>query len=346
MKHARTISKLMKTRSIQAQSLLKISLISFSFASVASFCVLATFTAGGLGSLSVQIMPITVLAICLGVIQSAGVALTVYWLFLRPLHQLEQEMATLAADPELILPTDEDITGHNQDIARLRAQILSLSTAVRQTIRQRQRLADVGEAVAKINHDLRNMLASAMLVIDQLENSSDPRVSEAAPVVIKATEQASLLCQNMLDYLTELPSPEPSIVVVDDLIEDLQKTTDLQINWQGPTSLNIDKMMIHRLLFNLARNARQAGATTLAIDIWQAGHLAVIDVSDNGPGIPKEMRQSLFRAFASGQPTGYGLGLAICLDMALALGGRLRPSRSIGEGSEFRLQLPAGCLLA
>ena len=90
MKHARTISKLMKTRSIQAQSLLKISLISFSFASVAIFCVLAAFTACGLGSLSVQIMPITVLAICLGVIQSAGVALTVYWLFLRPLHQLEQ----------------------------------------------------------------------------------------------------------------------------------------------------------------------------------------------------------------------------------------------------------------
>ena len=135
-------------------------------------------------------------------------------------------------------------------------------------------------------------------------------------------------------------------MVVDDLIEDLQKTTDLQINWQGPTSLNIDKMMIHRLLFNLARNARQVGAATLAIDIWQAGHLAVIDVSDNGPGIPEEMRQSLFRAFASGQPAGYGLGLAICLDMALALGGRLRLSRSTDEGSEFRLQLPAGCLLA
>ena len=65
MKHTRTISKLMKTRSIQAQSLLKISLFSFSFASVASFCVLATFAAGGLGSLSVQIMPFTVLAICL-----------------------------------------------------------------------------------------------------------------------------------------------------------------------------------------------------------------------------------------------------------------------------------------
>ena len=334
----------MKKRSIQAQSLLKISLITFSFASLASFCVLVGFTAAGLASPSIEILPIAALALSLGVIQTVGVALLVYGLFSRPLHQLEQEMAALAADPELILPTDEDITGHNQDIQRLRAQILSLSTAVRQTIRQRQRLADVGEAVAKINHDLRNMLASAMLVIDQLENSSDPRVSEAAPVVIKATEQASLLCQNMLDYLTEMPRPEASIVAVDELIEDLQNTTDLQINWQGPTSLNIDKMMIHRLLFNLARNARQAGASRLEIDIWQAGHLAVIDVADNGPGIPEEMRQSLFRAFASGQPTGYGLGLAICLDMALALGCRLRLSRSTDEGSEFRLQLPASCL--
>ena len=255
-------------------------------------------------------------------------------------------LSALAADPELILPTDEDITGHNQDIQRLLAQILSLSTAVRQTIRQRQRLADVGEAVAKINHDLRNMLASAMLVIDQLENSSDPRVSEAAPVVIKATEQTSLLCQNMLDYLTEMPRPEASIVAVDELIEDLQNTTDLQINWQGPTSLNIDKMMIHRLLFNLARNTRQAGASRLAIDIWQAGHLAVIDVADNGPGIPEEMRQSLFRAFASGQPTGYGLGLAICLDMALALGGRLRchAVQTRAASSDYNCP-PAVCLV-
>ena len=346
MRTARNHSKLMIKRKIQAQSLLKISLISFSFASLASFCVLVSFSAAGLGSPFVQLMPIAALALSLGVIHSLGVVLLIYGLFLRPLHQLEQEMAALASDPELILPSDDDISSHNQDIQRLRTQILSLSTAVRQTIRQRQRLADIGEAVAKINHDLRNMLASAMLVIDQLEHSSDPRVSEAAPVVIKATEQASLLCQNMLDYLTEMPRPEAQIVAVEELVQDLQNTTELQINWQGPDRLYIDKMMIHRLLFNLARNAGQAGATILNIDIWQAGHLAVIDMSDNGPGIAADMRQSLFRAFASGQPTGYGLGLAICLDMALALGGRLRLSRSTDQGSEFRLQLPASCLSA
>lgn len=336
----------MKKHIIGPQSLLKTGLITFIFGALASFFVLAAFRFAGLDGLSLQMPQLAALACGLGFVQSLGVSTALYLLFLRPLHQLEQEMAALAADPELILPTDEPAASHNQDIQRLRTQILNLSKSVRHTIRQHQRLADVGEAVAKINHDLRNMLASAMLVIDQLENSSDPRVYEAAPVVIKATEQASLLCQNMLDYLTELPRPEPRLMHLPELIEDLRQTTDLQISWHGPDKLTIDKMMFHRLLFNLARNARQAGATGLTIDIWQAGHLAVIDVSDNGPGIPEDLRQSLFRAFASGQPTGYGPGLAICLDMALALGGRLRLSRSTEDGSEFRLQLPAACLSA
>ena len=68
----------MKTRSIQAQSLLKISLITFGVASLASFCVLAAVTAAGLVGLPAQFLPITVLALCLGVIQSLGVTLTVY----------------------------------------------------------------------------------------------------------------------------------------------------------------------------------------------------------------------------------------------------------------------------
>ncbi|MDP6218059.1 MAG: histidine kinase dimerization/phospho-acceptor domain-containing protein, partial [Alphaproteobacteria bacterium] len=78
-------------------------------------------------------------------------------------------------------------------------QLRSLHQKVRQSIRQRQRLADAGEAVAKINHDLRNMLSSILLVTKQLESSADPQVAQVAPVVILATEQATELCQNMLD---------------------------------------------------------------------------------------------------------------------------------------------------
>ena len=334
----------MNKQIITAERHIKTGLITFMVCAVASFGVLAAFRFFSPAGLSLPAVHMVGLSCGLGLIQAVGITVVLQWRFMRPLLRLEQEMAAIAADPELILPALDPSTNPNHEIQRLRSQILNLSDAVRQTIRQRQRLADIGEAVAKINHDLRNMLASAMLVIDQLENSSDPRVSDAAPVVIKATEQASALCQNMLDYLTELPQPEPSVLNLPELTDELAQATDLQISWQGPDSLYIDKMMFHRLLFNLARNACQAGASRLSIDIWQAGHLAVIDVSDNGPGIPDDLRESLFRAFASGQPTGYGLGLAICLDMALALGGRLRLSRSTGEGSEFRLQLPAACL--
>ena len=329
---------------IGAERLIKTGLITFIFSTLASFAILAAFSYFKVAGVAVETRQILSLSCGLGLLQAVGITTALCVRFLRPLCQLEEEMAAVAADPELILPKLGHSTRHNQDIQRLRSQILNLSEAVRQTIRQRQRLADIGEAVAKINHDLRNMLASAMLVIDQLENSNDPRVSEAAPVVIKATEQASALCQNMLDYLTELPQPEPETLNLSALTAELEQATNLQISWRGPDRLYVDKMMFHRLLFNLARNADQAGASRLSIDVWQAGHLAVIDVSDNGPGIPQHLRQTLFRAFASGQPTGYGLGLAICLDMALALGGRLRLSRSTEDGSEFRLQLPASCL--
>ena len=82
----------------------------------------------------------------------------------------------------------------------------------------------------------------------------------------------------------------------------------------------------------------------MTIDIWQAGHLAVIDISDNGPGVHPDVRDRLFAPFASGTSTHTGLGLAICLDLAIALGGQLSLSRSSDAGCEFRLQLPADLL--
>ena len=84
----------------------------------------------------------------------------------------------------------------------------------------------------------------------------------------------------------------------------------------------------------------------MIIDIWRAGHLAVIDISDSGPGIDLQIRDQIFSAFTSGRSSHIGLGLAICLDLALALGGRLSLARSSDEGCAFRLQLPAGILPA
>ena len=90
----------------------------------------------------------------------------------------------------------------------------------------------------------------------------------------------------------------------------------------------------------MARNANHAGATKLNIDIWRAGHLGIIDISDNGHGIPKQQWDDLFLAFKSHGLGGSGLGLAITKDLVVAQGGYVKLSRSNENGTEFRIQLP------
>ena len=112
------------------------------------------------------------------------------------------------------------------------------------------------------------------------------------------------------------------------------------MRYAGPEEVRLDRTMMSRILLNLARNAANAGAGRLSIDIWRAGRLGVIDIADDGPGIPREHWNSLFLAFHSKQRGGTGLGLAIARDLAVAQGGALKLTRSTEDSSEFRLQLP------
>lgn len=253
---------------------------------------------------------------------------------------LEQDIATIASNPDQLLPPPAN-SRISLPVLDAQYQLRSLHQKVRQSIRQRQRLADAGEAVAKINHDLRNMLSSILLVTEQLESSADPQVAQVAPVVIRATEQATELCQNMLDYLSELPPPAPESLYMPAVMDELSATAEIRLHYSGPDNLFIDRMMLFRIFLNLLRNAQDAGAKQMTIDVWQAGHLAVIDISDNGPGIDNSIRDRIFSAFTSGRSSHIGLGLAICLDLALALEGRLSLARTSNEGCAFRLQLPA-----
>jgi len=285
------------------------------------------------------------IGLILGLATLLGAIITLLALhfWLRPLQGLEMEITTITDNPDQILPPPE-ARNTPLPILQTRQQLHQLHQKVRQSIRQRQRLADIGEAVAKINHDLRNMLASILLVTDQLESSDDPNVAQVAPIVIRATEQATELCQNMLDYLSELPAPTPEKLNMQVVIDELSTTTDIQLQYSGPDTLVTDRLMLFRIFLNLPRNAQDAGAKHMIIDIWRAGHLAVIDISDNGPGIDLQIRDRIFSAFTPGRASHIGLGLAICLDLALALGGRLSLARSSDEGCAFRLQLPAGIL--
>ena len=127
---------------------------------------------------------------------------------------------------------------------------------------------------------------------------------------------------------------------MDGVVDMLKSSSGLEVDYIGPDEIFVDDKILSRILINLSRNARLAGATDLQIDIWRAGHLGVIDILDNGPGITEKERTSLFQPFKSTKTGGTGLGLAIARDLAVAHGGNLKLTRSNAQGSEFRLQLP------
>ena len=271
-------------------------------------------------------------------------ALTALRLFMRrhysaPLLALIDTMTEFSDDPSVATPIPDEVTRSPEFIEAARA----LDTLQRNTLlalRQRERLADIGEAVAKINHDIRNVLSSATLVADTILASEDPRVRRAAPHIVRSLEQSVAPVQSMMDYLADTPPAEPENIPMRALVAETGESAGLSVRYDGPEIVRLDRVMMSRILLNLARNAANAGARSLSIDVWRAGRLGVMDIADDGPGIPRENWDDLFLAFRSKQRGGTGLGLAIARDLAVAQGGALKLTRSTEDGSEFRLQLP------
>ena len=277
----------------------------------------------------------------------AAVSGLIVWLVRRflerhysaPLTALIDTINEFSDNPAVASPIPDAVTSSPEFLAAAGA-LDSLQRNTLIALRQRERLADIGEAVAKINHDMRNVLSSATLVADTLIASEDPRVRRTAPHVVRSLEQSVILCQSMLDYLAETPIPEPDIITMPDLAAETATDSGITVNYSGPDQLYLDRTMMACILLNLARNAAAAGAGQISIDIWRAGRLGVVDIADDGPGIPRGQWEDLFLAFRSRQRGGTGLGLAIARDLAVAQGGNLKLTRSTDDGSEFRLQLP------
>ena len=258
----------------------------------------------------------------------------------RPLSGIMAMIREFTQNPN-DLPAPPELKSATAEIAAIGSALEELTEQVRRALRQKERLADIGEATAKINHDLRNILVAATLVADNLNESDDPKIRRIAPHIERAISDATMMTQNMMDYLSEAKTETASRFPISEMAENLSHDSQLTVTSQGADILLGAPNQFYRLLLNLGRNARRAGADKMTIDIWRAGHLTVIDISDNGPCISEELRPYLFSAFYSGHKRDTGLGLAIAKDLAVAMSGQLRLSRTSDLGSEFRLSLPA-----
>jgi signal transduction histidine kinase len=228
---------------------------------------------------------------------------------------------------------------------------------LRTALNARARLAALGEAVAKINHDLRNMLTSAQIASERLAQSGDPKVAQAMPRLERALNRAVRLATDVLAYgKSEEAAPTPVMLrlvpAVEAAAEDAGLTPGgvrLQLAATPRLQVSADPEQLHRILVNLMRNGREAiqsdpGAGrkgVIAVSAEQQEDASIIRVADNGPGVPERVRARLFQPFSgSGRPDGAGLGLAIARELAQAHGGDVVMVETGPMGTTFEVRLP------
>jgi signal transduction histidine kinase len=289
------------------------------------------------------------LSLVLSLISAALVYLSLQWLLVRPMRRITANMVEFREDPEdasRVIAASRRV----DEIGVAERELAVLQTTVRQALGHRARLAALGTAVTKINHDLRNILATARLVTDGLTASAAPEVRRIAPRLLDAIDRAVALCTRTLDFSREgTPPLAPNRFLLAPLIDEIApglavSGEDLEIESSIPFDLAIkaDRDQLYRVFLNLARNSLEAGAHRLRITAQHDGGMIAIEVADDGPGLPPKARENLFRPFfGSARPGGSGLGLAIARELMRAHGGDLTLVLSTGAGTVFRLNLPA-----
>lgn len=282
--------------------------------------------------------------------------LAVQRLILVPIRRVISHMASYASAPEdprhIIIP--------DARLAELRdaeSALEAMQKTVTSSLKQKDRMAQLGQAVAKISHDLRNILTTAQIFADRLEESADPKVRRAAPKLVNSITRAVNLCETTLAFgKAEEPAPTMSRFNLAQLATEVIEAETLAGEAQGkvdflsdiPASLTIraDRDQLYRVLANLSRNARQAiegtgDPGTVEIGAGESDSEWWIRVGDTGPGLPEKAREYLFKPFTgSARKGGTGLGLTIAADLIRGHGGSLNLIRSDAEGSEFMVHIP------
>jgi signal transduction histidine kinase len=285
---------------------------------------------------------ILLLSLAISCITAMLVFLALHYLFVRPMWRITRNMVAFRADPENPSRVIAE-SGRRDEIGTAEEELGAMQRELASMLQQQSRLAALGLAVSKINHDLRNLLASAQLFSDQLSTSPDPKVQRFAPKLMHALERAIAFCQSTLSYGgAQEPPPERRTIEVEPLIEEVHEALglglDVPIRWivavERGLTMEADHDQLFRVLVNVARNAVQALETRGARDPARdqiritgrrEGSVVVIEVSDTGPGVPEKARTHLFQAFqGSTRAGGTGLGLAIAAELVRAHGGEIR----------------------
>ncbi len=297
------------------------------------------------------------MSLIISMITGALVFVALNRLLVRPMRRMSQNMVTFTEKPEdasriIVASRRRDEIGVAEE------RLAMMESDLRTTLKQQRRLADLGLAVSKIVHDLRNMLASAQLLSDRISTLPDPSVQRFAPKLIAALDRAIHFAQSTLAYgKPSEAAPERRLVRLRAIVADVAQVLGLDhhptIEWDNrvPADLEVDADpdQLFRVLMNLCRNAAEAmeGDTDasvvnrLSVDASRSGGVVTMRVSDTGPGLPARAIEHLFQPFqGSGRAGGTGLGLAISAELVKAHGGDIELVPQTGPGTVFAITLP------
>jgi len=302
-------------------------------------------------------------AIYLGAVAVAVAVLLALWvtMTLRPLRRLQQAAQRIARG-DYASRIDEK---GPREVADLAHEFNLMGRAIEEREREvvrNERLAAVGKMAAMITHEVRNPLSSIALNTELLEE-------ELGALELGQGTEARELCHSIhteVDRLTEiteeylkfarLPKPKLRREDINHVVTNLTGFEAEGLRQRGislvlelaedlPEAL-IDDAQLRQALLNLLRNAAEAleehkpGTGSITLSTARDGDAIVVEVHDDGPGIPRELADKLFDPFVSTKERGTGLGLAMTHQIVLEHGGLMSVDSAPGAGTRFRMRLP------
>jgi signal transduction histidine kinase len=299
---------------------------------------------------------ILILSLVISGITASLVYFALQFFIVRPVRRLTGAIAAFGDEPEdasrILAPSRR-----TDEIGVAERSLAQMETSLADALRQKSHLAELGLAISKISHELRNMLTTAQLLTDRLERTADPAVQRVAPRLVATLGRAIAFCQATLAYgRAAEPLPQRRRVALAPIVAEMRDAAALAagagISFAAdiPPNLDVDADpdQLSRVLVNLVRNSVQAlsqagtrdGPPRLSISAKREGRTVTIHVADNGPGVPEQAKARLFSAFrSSGRPGGAGLGLAISAEIVRLHGGTLTLEPT-PAGACFRIAIP------
>lgn len=300
-----------------------------------------------------------VVSLIISFITAVLIFLAINRLMIRPIRRLTHNMQLFAERPEdparVMVPERgrDEVAFASRHLAAMQAQL-------QRTLKQQKNLVDLGLAVSKINHDMRNILASAQLMSDRLVDVEDPMVKSFAPKLLRTIDRAVGYTNEVLAY-GQASEAEPRrrrfqlCTLVQDVRDILALDPEAGIEFVEMVAPDIevdaDSEQLFRVVHNICRNAVQAlvnfqpeeagHVRRITLSAQRIGSVVMIAIDDTGPGMPRKARENLFAAFrGSVRSGGTGLGLAIARELVLAHGGTIALVEKPGPGTLFRIEIP------